>query len=122
MSEQRLTPREAELILRLVTRCVDLNDNVQDRSKRSMGLANDYGSSSEINELAVALPKLMSISSGPDYEEPVEKGHRFVNRRSRTAYIVFSRTDKMVTLKMAGQDIYYPCRMSTLLRDFERVS
>lgn len=121
MSDQRLTPREAELILRLVTRCVDLNDNVQDRAKRFMGLANDYGSSSEIHELASALPKLMSISSGPDHEEPVAEGQMYRDKAHGLEYIVRSLTAKTVTL-FGESGRQFLCRTSTLLRDFERVS
>ena len=121
MSDQRLTPREAELILRLVTRCVDLNDNVQDRAKRFMGLANDYGSSSEINELSHALPKLMSISSGPDHDDPVALGQVFRDKARGLEYTVDILTSKTVTLSGASGRQFL-CRISTLLRDFERVA
>lgn len=118
MSDQRLTPREAELILRLVTRCVDLNDNVQDRAERSMGLANDYGSASEINELSRSIPKLMSIFSGPDHEEPVAEGQ--VYRKTGLQFNVVSTSAKMAHLQ-GDHGTTYRIRIDTLLRDYKRV-
>jgi len=120
MSDQRLTPREAELILRLVTRCVDLNDNVQDRAERSMGLANDYGSSSEINELSRALPKLMAIFSGPDHEDPVAVGQVYRGNRTGLQFDVVSTSAKMAHIQ-GDHGATYRIRFDTLLRDYKRV-
>lgn len=120
MSDQRLTPREAELILRLVNKCVDLNGNVQERAKRSMGLANDYGSASEIHELARAVPKLMAISSGPDHDEPVAVGQVYRGNKTGLQFDVVSTSAKMAHIQ-GDHGAVYRIRFDTLLRDYKRV-